>query len=202
MDEIGELPPEIQTKLLNVIQNKVVFRVGSTNPIPVDVRILAATNRSLKEEVSAGRFRRDLYYRLSTFSIELPPLRDCPVDAYFIINNMMDKIPEKYGLTKKSLSGEAFAKLTSYDWPGNIRELENVLESAIVLSSSDIIFAEDIHLESESVKSDLKSRLQNEEKKIIQQAITQCQGNKSEAMKLLGLSKTVFYRKLKDYEIK
>ena len=201
LDEIGEIPPEIQTKLLNVIQNKIIYRVGSTKPVRVDVRILAATNRDLKEEVREGRFRRDLYYRLSTFSLELPPLRDCPVDAYFIINNLMDTIPDKYGIPQKNLSGEAFAKLTSYSWPGNIRELENVLENAIVLSSSDIIYAEDIRLENETTKTDLKGRLQSEEKKIIEQVIAMCKGNKAEAMKQLGVSKTAFYKKLKDYEI-
>ena len=201
LDEIGEIPLEIQTKLLNVIQNKVVTRVGSTKAIPVDVRILAATNRDLKAEVAAGRFRRDLYYRLSTFTVNLPPLRDCPVDTYFIINNLIEKIPIKYGIRKKNLSGEAFAKLTSYDWPGNIRELENILEQAIVLSDSDIIYAENIHLENESQMLTMKSRLAAEEKKIILQALMQNEGNKLKTMQQLGISKTVFYRKLKEYDI-
>ncbi|MBR0171552.1 MAG: sigma 54-interacting transcriptional regulator [Lachnospiraceae bacterium] len=201
LDEIGEIPLEIQTKLLNVIQNKTVIRVGSVREIPVDVRILAATNRDLKEEIASGRFRQDLYYRLSTFSIELPPLRESPIDVYFIINDLLEKIPQKYGIPKKNLSGEAFAKLTSYDWPGNIRELENVLESAIVLSETDIIFPEQISLESHIKPMDLKLRIRMEEKRIIQQTIASCKGNKVLAMEHLSLSKTAFYRKLKEYDI-
>ena len=201
LDEIGEIPLNIQAKLLNVIQNKVVCRVGSTKMVPVDVRILAATNRNLKEDVAAGRFRQDLYYRLSAFSLELPPLRSCPEDICFIIDNLMEKIQQKYGVTRKNLSGEAFSKLIAYDWPGNIRELENVLESAVALSESDIIYAEQIRLESEPVRMGLKERLKIEEEKIIRQTLAQCGGSRSRAMEQLGLSKTVFYGKLKEYQI-
>ena len=201
LDEIGEVPLNIQAKLLNVIQNKVVCRVGSTEMVPVDVRILAATNRDLKEEVAAGRFRQDLYYRLSAFSLELLPLRDCPEDVCFIIDKLMEKIPQKYGVPKKSLSGEAFGKLMAYDWPGNIRELENVLESAVALSESDIIYGEHIRLEGAPVRLTLKERLKQEEKKIIRQTLLQCGGSRTQAMEQLGLSKTVFYGKLKEYQI-
>lgn len=199
LDEIGEIPLTIQAKLLNVIQNKTLCRVGSTRTIPVDVRILAATNRNLKEEVAAGQFRQDLYYRLSAFSLELPPLRECQEDVYFLISHLMDSIREKYQVTDKTLSGEAFSKLVSYDWPGNIRELENVLERAVALSDSDIIYAEHIQLESQPVQLTLKERLKAEEKKIIRQTLLQCAGNRSEAMKRLGLTKTVFYSKLKEH---
>ena len=201
LDEIGEVPLNIQAKLLNVIQNKVVCRVGSTEMVPVDVRILAATNRDLKEEVAAGRFRQDLYYRLSAFSLELLPLRDCPEDVCFMIDKLMEKIPQKYGVPKKSLSGEAFGKLMAYDWPGNIRELENVLESAVALSESDIIYGEHIRLEGAPVRLTLKERLKQEEKKIIRQTLLQCGGSRTQAMEQLGLSKTVFYGKLKEYQI-
>ena len=141
LDEIGEIPLQIQAKLLSVIQNKVVCRVGSTRSVPVDVRILAATNRDLRAEVAAGRFRQDLYYRLSAFSVELPPLRSCPEDVCFLIDRLMEKIPQKYGVPPRSLSGEAFGKLLAYNWPGNIRELENVLENAVALSESELIYA-------------------------------------------------------------
>ncbi|NLU25234.1 MAG: sigma 54-interacting transcriptional regulator [Clostridiales bacterium] len=201
LDEIGEIPLNIQAKLLNVIQNKVVCRVGSTKMTPVDVRILAATNRNLKQEVATGRFRQDLYYRLSAFSIELPPLRDCREDIYFTIENLMDKIRQTYGMPGKCLSGEAFSKLLSYDWPGNIRELENVLESAVALSDSDIIYAEHIRLEGTPIHMTLRERLKAEEKKILQQALQQNEGNRTQTMQDLGLSKTVFYGKLKEYGI-
>lgn len=201
LDEIGEIPLNIQSKLLNVIQNKVVCRVGSTKMVPVDVRILAATNRNLKQEVATGRFRQDLYYRLSAFAIELPPLRNCREDIYFIIENLMEKIRTTYGMPEKCLSGEAFSKLLHYDWPGNIRELENVLESAVALSDTDIIYGEHIRLEGTPVQMTLRERLKEEERKIIQESLQQNRGNRAQTMKDLGLSKTVFYGKLKEYNI-
>ena len=99
--------------------------------------------------MAAGRFRQDLYYRLSAFSVELPPLRSCPEDVCFLIDRLMEKIPQKYGVPPRSLSGEAFGKLLAYNWPGNIRELENVLENAVALSESELIYAEHIHLEAQ-----------------------------------------------------
>ena len=201
LDEIGEIPLNVQAKLLGVIQNKTLTRVGSTKTVPVDVRILAATNRNLRQEVAAGRFRQDLYYRISAFCVEMPPLRQCQEDIYFLINDLMGRIREKYRMPDKCLSGEAFSRLLSYDWPGNIRELENVLESAVALSESDIIYAEHIRLESEPVQMTLKERLKAEEKRIIQQTLAQCGGNRTAAMEQLGLSKTVFYGKLKEYQI-
>lgn len=201
LDEIGEIPLNVQAKLLNVIQNKTLTRVGSTKTVPVDVRILAATNRNLRQEVAAGRFRQDLYYRISAFCVEMPPLRECQEDIYFLINDLMDRIREKYHMPDKCLSGEAFSRLLAYDWPGNIRELENVLESAVALSESDIIYAEHIRLESEPVQMTLKERLKAEEKRIIRQTLVRCGGNRTAAMEQLGLSKTVFYGKLKEYQI-
>ena len=201
LDEIGEIPLNIQAKLLHVIQNKVVCRVGSTQSIPVDVRILAATNRNLKEEVAAGRFRQDLYYRLSGFSLELPPLRNCQEDICFIINDLMEKIVEKYHTPKKQLSGEAFSRLVAYRWPGNIRELENVLERAVALSESEIIYPEHIHLESEPSVLTWRDQLKREEARILRQTLAQCGGSRAGAMKQLGMSKTVFYGKLKEHHI-
>ncbi len=201
LDEIGEIPLDIQAKLLRAIQDKVVCRVGSTRLLPVDVRILAATNCNLREKVAAGQFRQDLYYRLSAFSLELPSLRNCQEDVCFLIDHLMEKILQKYDMPKKVLSGEAVNKLLSYDWPGNIRELENVLESAAALSESDIIYAEHIRLERPSVPMTLRERLRLEEEKIIRQTLAHCGGSRVRAMEELGLSKTVFYGKLKEYRI-
>lgn len=201
LDEIGEIPLDIQAKLLRAIQEKVICRVGSTRLVPVDVRILAATNCNLREKVAAGQFRQDLYYRLSAFSLELPSLRECQEDVYFLIDHLMEKILQKYKMPKKVLSGEAVNKLLSYDWPGNIRELENVLESAAALSESDIIYAEHIRLAQPSVHMTLRQRLRQEEEKIIRQTLVQCGGSRVRAMEELGLSKTVFYGKLKEYGI-
>ncbi|WP_297980958.1 sigma 54-interacting transcriptional regulator [uncultured Oscillibacter sp.] len=201
LDEIGEIPLDVQAKLLRAIQDKVVCRVGSTRLIPVNVRILAATNCNLREKVAAGQFRQDLYYRLSAFSLELPSLRNCQEDVYFLIDHLMEKILQKYDMPKKVLSGEAVNKLLAYDWPGNIRELENVLESAVALSESDIIYAEHIRLEQVPLRMTLRQRLRQEEEKIIRQTLAQCGGSRARAMEELGLSKTVFYGKLKEYQI-
>ena len=166
------------------------------------VIILAATNRDLRAEVAAGRFRQDLYYRLSAFSVELPPLRSCPEDVCFLIDRLMEKIPQKYGVPPRSLSGEAFGKLLAYNWPGNIRELENVLENAVALSESELIYAEHIHLEGTApAPLTLKERLKREERQILRQTLAQCGGSRVKAMELLGLSKTVFYGKLKEYQL-
>lgn len=201
LDEIGEIPLDIQAKLLRAIQDKVICRVGSTRPIPVDVRILAATNCCLREKAAAGQFRQDLYYRLSAFSLELPSLRSCREDLCFLIDHLMEKLLQKYKMPKKVLSGEAVDKLLAYDWPGNIRELENVLESAVALSESDIIYAEHIPLELPAAPMTLRQRLRREEERIIRQTLSQCRGSRVQAMEELGLSKTVFYGKLKAYGI-
>ena len=202
LDEIGELPLLLQAKLLRALQQGEVQRVGSDTPIIVDVRVIAATNRNLREEVSEGRFREDLYYRLSAFSVELPPLRSCPEDVCFLIDRLMEKIPQKYGVPPRSLSGEAFGKLLAYNWPGNIRELENVLENAVALSESELIYAEHIHLEGTApAPLTLKERLKREERQILRQTLAQCGGSRVKAMELLGLSKTVFYGKLKEYQL-
>ena len=152
--------------------------------------------------MAAGRFRQDLYYRLSAFSVELPPLRSCPEDVCFLIDRLMEKIPQKYGVPSRSLSGEAFGKLLAYNWPGNIRELENVLENAVALSESELIYAEHIHLEGTApAPLTLKERLKREERRILRQTLAQCGGSRVKAMELLGLSKTVFYGKLKEYQL-
>ena len=165
------------------------------------VIILAATNRDLKAEVAAGHFRADLYYRLSAFSLELPPLRECQEDIFFLIESLMDGIRRKYDMPDKSLSGEVFSKLVAYDWPGNIRELENVLERAVALSDSDIIYPEHIHLEHEPQAATLRQMLYQEEDRILRQTLQQCGGSRVQAMERLGVTKTVFYAKLKEHHI-
>ena len=128
--------------------------------------------------------------------------RSCPEDVCFLIDRLMEKIPQKYGVPPRSLSGEAFGKLLAYNWPGNIRELENVLENAVALSESELIYAEHIHLEGTApAPLTLKERLKREERQILRQTLAQCGGSRVKAMELLGLSKTVFYGKLKEYQL-
>ena len=154
---------------------------------------------ALREAVDAGRFRQDLYYRLSAFSVELPPLRDCREDIYAIANEFMEEICQRYHIPDKALSGEAFSKLLNYDWPGNLRELENVLEGAAALSDTDIIYPEHIHLDAEPVPLTLRQHMRQEERRYIQQVLVQCGGDRKLAMKQLDVSRSVFYDRLKEY---
>ena len=199
LDEVGDMPLSVQAKLLNAIRRGEVLPVGAARPVTVDVRLLAIAGPNLRDEVEAGRFRQDLYYRLSAFSVEMPPLRDCREDIYLMANELMEQICQRYGMPEKSLSGEAFSKLINYDWPGNLRELENVLEGAAALSDSDIIYPEHIRLETEPAVQTLRQHLRQEERRYIQQTLAQCGGDRQQAMKLLDVSRSVFYERLKEY---
>lgn len=137
LDEVGELDIEVQAKLLRVLQEGEVERLGSNEPINVDVRIIAATNRDLEEEVAAGRFREDLFYRLNIFPITLPPLRERPGDISLLVNHLVNKFNQKLDKNIKSVSQGLLKKLKKYPWPGNIRELQNVIERAVILSPGD-----------------------------------------------------------------
>ena len=202
LDEMGYLPLNVQAKLLYAIQRREIMPAGSTRPVPVDVRLLAVAGPELREAVEAGRFRRDLYYRLSAFSVELPPLRDCREDIYLMANQLMEQICQRYHIPEKSLSGEAFAKLMNYDWPGNLRELENVLEGAAAMSDSDIIYPEHIHLPVETAPLTLRQHMRQEERRFIQQVLSQCGGDRQKAMQQLNVSRSVFYERLKEYGLR
>ena len=199
LDEMGGLPMNVQAKLLYAIRRREIMPVGASTPVPVDVRLLFIAGPELRDEVDSGRFRQDLYYRLSAFSVEMPSLRDHKEDIYLLANQLTEQICQRYHISEKTLSGEAFSKLINYDWPGNLRELENVLEGAAALSDSDIIYPEHIHLPTESAPLTLRQHLRQEEKRFIQQVLAQCGGDRQKAMKQLDLSRSVFYERLKEY---
>lgn len=201
LDEIGEIPPEIQVKLLYVLQNKIIYRVGSAKPIPIDVRVIAATNKDLEEEVQKGNFRQDLYYRINVFPIVIPPLREHKSDIYLLINKILNKICVRYDVPPKQFSGEALDKLLRYSWPGNVRELENIIERAITLCETNWIYPEHINISglSHPMGTSMKDQLQEAEKKILSDALIRANGNKTAAMQDLEMSKSVFYEKLKKY---
>jgi transcriptional regulator with PAS, ATPase and Fis domain len=201
LDEIGDLPPEIQVKLLYVLQNKTIYRVGSSKPIPVDVRVIAATNRDLEREVAEGRFRQDLYYRINVFPITIPPLRERKSDIYLLINKILKKICTRYNVAPKQFSGEALNKMLNYNWPGNVRELENTIERAITLCESNLIYPEHININTGEDHTTLKQMLADAEIRIIESALRQYNGDKQQVMKHLDVSKSVFYDKLKKYNI-
>jgi len=202
LDEIGEIPLDIQVKLLHVLQNKIIYRVGSSKPVKVDVRVIAATNKNLEEEVSLGHFRQDLFYRINVFPIEIPPIRERKGDLYLMINMILKNICDTYGLEQKQFSGEAIQKLISYNWPGNVRELENAIERAVTLCESNIIYSEHLRIGKGSIPTTLKEMLEKEEERILEMTLLKYNGDKQKAMKELDVSRSVFYEKLKKYNIK
>lgn len=144
LDEIGELPPALQVRLLRVIQEREIDKIGQPHPIKINVRIIAATNRKLQNLIEDGQFREDLFYRLSVVTIDLPPLRERRDDIPLLIQHFLKKHCDRYQMPMPNLSDEAVDLLTQYNWPGNVRELENVIENVIVLSRSNQISAEDL----------------------------------------------------------
>ena len=196
LDEIGEIPLEMQIKLLQVLQNKTIFRVGSSKPISINVRVIVATNRDLDKEVAIGRFRQDLYYRINAFPIEVPPLRDRKQDLNAITNAILNKICSKFEVEEKGISEEAFKKMMKYDWPGNVRELENIIERALTICDSKTIYSEHIKVPlGMQEKKNLKEMLQEQETKIINETLISNNGDKKKTMEELGISKSYFYRK-------
>ena len=193
LDEVGELTPPLQVKLLRVLQEREFERVGGTVTINVDLRLIAATNKNLEEAIEAGQFRQDLYYRLNVVSLEMPALRDRRDDIMLLANYFADKSGARCNRKLKGFSDEARACLISYDWPGNVRELENVIERAIVLGTTDMILAEDLPealLEREVNAANLTryhGAVAQAKKQIILNAMQQTGGNVNDAAKLLGV---------------
>lgn len=148
LDEIGEMPMTLQAKLLRVIQERVMVRVGGTKELPIDVRIVSATNADIKRSIKEGQFREDLYYRLNTIPIEIAPLRQRKEEILPICDVILERVTKKYGLQKRYFSEEAIESLMTYRWPGNIRELISVVERAVILSDTEAISKEDLFLES------------------------------------------------------
>lgn len=208
LDEISELPLNLQVKLLQVIQERQITPVGAVDPIPIDVRIISATNRNLADLVQEGKFREDLYYRLNVVPIEVPPLRERTEDIVPLLRLNLDKYNRTLG-EHKSLSSDAIAVLLKYPWPGNIRELQNIVERLIITSSSDLITEEDIFIfikqaaeenTSPTANTSLSAALENAEKEILRQAL-ESYGSTRAIAKVLGISQPTVVRKLQKYEL-
>lgn len=208
LDEVGEMPASLQVKLLRVLQEREVIPVGATEAIPVDVRIVAATNRNLEEEVRRGSFRADLFYRLNVIALELPPLRERRDDILMFIEHFLQRLAVGLGREPKALSAEALDAVMVYDWPGNVRELENALEHAVVLSRSDVI---DLGTLPERITRRRKDPLVAEQSyrnptlEVIERAyimyVLQAEGgNKTRAAEALGIDPSTLYRKLSRYD--
>ncbi|MFT5874098.1 MAG: transcriptional regulator with PAS, ATPase and Fis domain [Clostridium sp.] len=199
LDEIGEISLNTQVKLLYVLQNKTIYRVGSSKPVQVNVRVIVASNKNLEEEVTKGTFRRDLFYRINVFPIYIPPVRERKSDLYLLINHILQKACERYEVPLKQLSGEALRKMFTYSWPGNVRELENIIERAITLCESSLIYPEHISITNNSISKTMKELLQEEEIHILQKTLIRYKGDKKMVMEELDISKSAFYDKYKKY---
>lgn len=203
LDEIGELPLDLQSKLLRALQEKQIRPVGSAKSVPINVRILAATNRDLGQSVENGTFRRDLYFRLNVLSVRLPALRERRQDIPLLATHLLNRISRDSG-RKYSLTDDAMQVLLAYDWPGNVRELENCIERCCALNSGPVIQTVDLPMQLSGVRQRpfaRIARIADLEKEAILGAIAQLNGDKPMAARLLGIGKTTLYRKLKEYEV-
>jgi transcriptional regulator with PAS, ATPase and Fis domain len=211
LDEIGELAPALQAKLLRVLQERVVRRVGGEVDQPVDVRIVTSTNRDLGEMVAQGRFREDLYYRLNVMCLTLPALRERPEDVAPIARHHLERIAEEHGTERTELTPAAQKRLREYAWPGNVRQLTNVLERALLLSNGAPIEVEHLDgledgldrpaaaLPRESGSGDRS--LRSVEEQHIRTVLQEVAGNRSRAASVLGINRSTLYNKLRTYAI-
>ena len=202
LDEIGDMPLALQAKLLRFLQERVVERLGGREEIHVDVRVICATNKHLEEMVRENTFREDLYYRISEMVIEIPALRDREGDKILLARHLLKKYAEHQGRNIKGFTAEASAAIESYDWPGNIREMENKIKRAVIMCESKQITPEDIALpQHEDLSINLRQVRQEAECSAIIRAVNMCEGNISAAAKLLGITRPTLYDLVKKYGI-
>jgi len=217
LDEIGETLPSTQVKLLRFLQDGEIRPVGGNKAIYVDTRIIAATNENLEKAVESGKFRKDLFYRINVIRIHIPPLRERREDIPLLVEYFLEKILEKYKKGKRVFSEEALYAFMNYDWPGNIRELQNIIERAVALSKSEIIDVDELPLpvpveefaalsrnplDDERKKSFIVTTLAEQEKNAIIEALNKYGGNQTKVSQVLGISTTTLWRKIKKYRIK
>jgi DNA-binding NtrC family response regulator len=215
LDEIGEVDLEFQAKLLRVLQTREVLPVGGAKPRTIDVRVVAATNRDLRAEVAAGRFREDLYFRLAVIPIRLPPLRDRPEDILPLARHFLARWSAELGRRIEGWTPEVEAWLLAHPWPGNVRELENLVERAAVLAREDQISLADLLLDStagpgaggrsgsddEDAELPLQQYLDRAAERRIRGALARCEGRRAEAARSLGVERTTLYRLMKKFGI-
>jgi DNA-binding NtrC family response regulator len=203
LDEIGNLSAQSQSKLLSALQNRYIIRVGSNKQIPVDIRLICATNCRLPARVSEGLFREDLLYRINTIQIEVPPLRDRVDDIPVLALHFLRIYCEKYNKFNKKISTQALEKLSNYHWPGNVRELQHSIEKAVILSDSSVLNQSDFSFNSGSkgVVGDDNTTLEEMEKKLIAESIKRHDNNLSIVASKLGITRQTLYNKLKKYDL-
>ncbi|HYO90821.1 MAG TPA: sigma-54 dependent transcriptional regulator, partial [Pyrinomonadaceae bacterium] len=214
LDEVGELSPAAQVKLLRVVEVRRFERVGGTESIGVDVRVIAATNRDLKQEVEEKRFREDLYYRLNVIEVRLPPLRERLADVPQLAESFLERAVSRHALKTKTLSSVSLRELLAYDFPGNVRELENMIERAAVTSSGEVILPEHLfgndHAPAAASSQNAVSKLFELpfhqavaalERELIRRALEASGGNRAEAARLLGINRRLLYSKIEEHRI-
>jgi DNA-binding NtrC family response regulator len=207
LDEVAEIPLPLQAKFLRAVEQREVTPLGSSLPVPVDVRIVAATNRDLESEARGGRFRTDLYYRLNVVHIEVPSLRARAEDIGLLIDHFLERFSRQYQVAAKRVSAEAMERLRRHPWPGNVRELQNAIERAFALSVADTVTVDDLppalHASpaGDGPAPDEVSTLEESERRVIAAALRKSGGNKNEAARLLGIDRQRLYRKLEKYRL-
>ncbi|NRA44217.1 MAG: sigma-54-dependent Fis family transcriptional regulator [Oligoflexales bacterium] len=208
LDEITEIDPSLQAKLLRVLQEKEIERIGGKNPIPINTRIIATTNRDIVSAVSQGRFRQDLYYRLYVLHIEIPPLRERPKDIVILANHFLDDCKANFSRPNLAFSADAMEKLNTHNWPGNVRELQNIVQRSVIMSAQDTIRAESIPIEGEGtpmVSLDwvnslpIGQTLRVVETHFILETLKSHRGNRTHAAKTLGISLRTLRNKINEF---
>lgn len=203
LDEIAELPLALQVKILRFLQEREVLRLGGSQPTPVDVRIIAASNRNLTDEVEKGRFRKDLYYRLNVIEIRLPPLRERKKDIPLLAQHFLKKFARNLEKNITGFQPESLEKLLDYHWPGNVRELENALERAVVLASQNLISSDDIGLSQVSAAGGIEAgtTLEQVSRALLEKTLRSCEGNKTRVAEAMGVSLRWVHYKMKEWGI-
>jgi DNA-binding NtrC family response regulator len=207
LDEVGEMPLSMQVKLLRVLQERVFYRVGGVRPIELDVRLISATNRDISSLIENGEFRKDLFYRLNVVTIEIPPLRERTEDIPLLVNHFIEKATQKFGRNIKKITQEFLSPLESYPFPGNVRELENIIERAVVLNKDGVLGINDLPADISGGAEDGYEptadgySLKHLEKDHIMSVYQRTGYNQSETAKILGISRTTLWRKLRDMKL-
>ena len=202
LDEIGNLPPALQHKLLTTLQSRSITRLGSNKPTPVDFRLVCATNTNLRKKTDLKEFREDLYFRINTITIDLPPLRERVEEIPVLANHFIDHYSNLYKKPKLHPSQQFLRSLASYDWPGNIRELQHVIERAVILAETDTLTECNLHLQDSAAATGSTTdglSLESLEREAIRQALLRNNGNLTQAARELGLGRTTLYRKMERY---
>ena len=204
LDEIGDLPLEAQAFLLRILEERTVVPVGGSKPVPVDIQVIAATNKNLLQEVNAGNFREDLYYRLNVISFTLPPLRKRQTDIPILAHVMIKQLNHLLDLTITGMEEEVIERLKEYRWPGNVRELRNALERAMVMRETGKISIKDLpdylQIKQPFIRESVRA-IQEIEREEIEDALIKMGGNKTKAAQTLGISRSVLYEKLKKHQM-